>query len=503
MSQLKNANRQIKIGAVISYVTIAFNIVSGLLYTPWLLREIGDADYGLYTLATSLISIFLLDFGVSSAMNRYVSRYIAQGDMDSANKFVGLVFRLFFYIDLVICLVLGIVYQFVGNIYTELSPIELDRFKVVYIIVAIYSIIQFPMTNFDGILCANERFIVFKTCELMQKVLTIAIMVVVLLSGGGLYGLVFVNSVVTLGISFTKMVYVRYRTDVRAVYAGVPKELIREILSFSIWSTIVSIMKRWFYNIMPSILAAVSGTASITFFSFASLLEGYVFLIGNAINGFFIPRVTRLCLNNQRDKIMELMIIVGKIQLFIVGLIIMGFACVGDCFVTDIWLGQDYFEVYVGALILMSINLLAVPQQIADAVVTVENKIKQKAIIYIVGGIVNICLAVLLAQKIEFMGGCVSILIANVVIYFAMNYVYQKELNLDVKSFWKNVYWPFFPCQIGIVVICKSLYHFLNFDGVLGFVLKGAIFVVIYSIVAYFVVLRGEKVRICQMLGKK
>lgn len=243
MSQIKNANRQIKIGAVISYVTIAFNIVSGLVYTPWLLGEIGDADYGLYTLATSLISIFLLDFGVSSAMTRYVSRYIAQGEMESANKFVGLVFRLFFIIDLVICIVLGIVYQFVGNIYTELSPTELDRFKIVYIIVAIYSIVQFPMTNFDGIMCANEKFIAFKVCELMQKVLTIVIMVVVLLNGGGLYGLVLVNSVVTLGISFSKLFYVRYRTDVRVVHASMPKVLIMEILSFSVWSTIVSIKK--------------------------------------------------------------------------------------------------------------------------------------------------------------------------------------------------------------------------------------------------------------------
>jgi O-antigen/teichoic acid export membrane protein len=53
-----NANKQIKLGALMSYFTIAFNIVAGLIYTPWMVGQIGQADYGLYTLAISFISLF-------------------------------------------------------------------------------------------------------------------------------------------------------------------------------------------------------------------------------------------------------------------------------------------------------------------------------------------------------------------------------------------------------------------------------------------------------------
>ena len=51
-------NNQIKLGAIISYLSIGFNILAGLLYTPWMVQQIGKSNYGLYTLATSLITLY-------------------------------------------------------------------------------------------------------------------------------------------------------------------------------------------------------------------------------------------------------------------------------------------------------------------------------------------------------------------------------------------------------------------------------------------------------------
>ena len=51
-------DRQVKLGAALSYLGVFLGIVSGLIYNPWMIQKIGDADYGLYTLAMSLINIF-------------------------------------------------------------------------------------------------------------------------------------------------------------------------------------------------------------------------------------------------------------------------------------------------------------------------------------------------------------------------------------------------------------------------------------------------------------
>lgn len=97
-----NSSKQIKLGALISYFAIAFNIVAGLIYTPWMISKIGQSSYGLYTLATSVISMFVMDFGMGAAVTRFLSRYNAMGDKKAVNDFLGLIYKLYLAIDAVI-----------------------------------------------------------------------------------------------------------------------------------------------------------------------------------------------------------------------------------------------------------------------------------------------------------------------------------------------------------------------------------------------------------------
>ena len=99
-----NSQQQIKFGAIMSYIAILINLLSGLIYTPWVIRSIGKADYGLYTLAMSVISLFVFDFGLSSAVTRFISKYLAEKDQNKANNCLGLVYRLYIGIDIFLLL---------------------------------------------------------------------------------------------------------------------------------------------------------------------------------------------------------------------------------------------------------------------------------------------------------------------------------------------------------------------------------------------------------------
>ena len=47
---------QLKAGVVLNYVVIFLNTVVGLLYTPYMLRMMGQSEYGFYSLVASLIA---------------------------------------------------------------------------------------------------------------------------------------------------------------------------------------------------------------------------------------------------------------------------------------------------------------------------------------------------------------------------------------------------------------------------------------------------------------
>ena len=224
------AQSQIKYGILISYLGIGINIITGLLYTPWMIHSIGKGNFGLYTLAMSVISLFVFDFGLSSAVTRFVAKYLAEGKPEQANNCLGLVYKLYIYIDIILILVLTSVYFFIPSIYKELTLDEIEKFKIVYIIAAIFSIISFPFIPVNGILSAHEKFIQLKGCDLFHKLFIVIIMSICLLMGYGLYALVSVNAIAGLIAIGIKLLIIRNKTTVRINFKYRNSSELREIL---------------------------------------------------------------------------------------------------------------------------------------------------------------------------------------------------------------------------------------------------------------------------------
>ena len=77
------SSKEIKIGAILSYVIIIVNMLIGVLYTPILTAKLGQTEYGLYSLVTSVISyLTILDFGFGNAIIIYKTRYRNKDEKD-------------------------------------------------------------------------------------------------------------------------------------------------------------------------------------------------------------------------------------------------------------------------------------------------------------------------------------------------------------------------------------------------------------------------------------
>ena len=492
-------NGQIKVGALISYLGIIINILSGLLYTPWILKTIGVSDYGLYTLAISLISIFVMDFGVSAAVTRYSSLYLAKGEKKKSDEVVALAYKLYFIIDILITIVLFIVFFFISDIYTELTFEEIERFKTVYIIVAIYNIIQFPLTNLNGILNAYEKFIQLKIGDLVNKVFIVIVTIVVLIQGGGLYELVVIYALGGVVTIIFKWIMVKKYTDCSPILKGIENKSIQisEILGFSAWSTVISIASRCIFLVTPSILGAVSGSISIAVFGFASTLENYVFMVANALNGLFLPKISRMLLGvNREHELLSLMIKIGRIQVYIIGLIIVGFIVLGKSFIL-LWLGEEYEIIFSCALLIILPSYINLPQQIANTAMTVENHVKSQAMVFVAMALINITLSLLMAGEYGALGACMSIFIAYIFRIIIMNYLYNKKLNINIWIFFKKTIFVVLPWQvltilIGIVLFNTIGLYYSEFD---KFCLTGLALIIIYIYLMYRFTMNEEEKR--------
>lgn len=476
---------QLRMGAMISYFTMVFNIVAGLIYTPWMVAKIGQADYGLYTLANSLIAIFMLDFGLGSAVSRYIAKYRAEGRYDAISNIMGIIYKLYIAIDIAILTVLTVLYFFLGKIYVELTPAELEKFRILYIIVASYQIIAFPLAPLDGILNAYEKFTQLKICSLMYRVLSVAAVVFVLLFSSDVRVVIFATVSAHLATILTKFILTKKYVNLNVNFRAGGRELYGKLFSFTAWTTLISIMQRFTHSFAPSVLGITSGALEIGLYSPATLLEGYFYSLGMAVNGLFLPRVSRYVANKEEDNILKLMIKVGRYQSILLGLAFIGFVCVGKDFMT-LWMGPDYTKSYYLAIIILFPTLISATQQIAKTTVIAKKLIKYQAICMSVTGVLGLAASYLLSIKIGAAGVCIGTAATSLANITYMNFIYKKKAGINVFEFYKKCYLRLIPCYAVILLLSFAAIRFVSIAGWVGLGIKAVIVGVIFAAVMLF-----------------
>lgn len=475
---------QIKMGALLSYLTIAFNMIAGLIYTPWMISQIGQSHYGLYTLANSVITMLVMDFGIGAAVSRFISKYNAEGDLEATNRFLGVVYKLYLAIAMIVFAALVVLYFFIDGLYANLSADEMEIFKVLYVIVGLFSVISFPFVNLNGILIAHERFVELKLADVFHKVFIVVAMVLCLLMGQGVYALVLVNAIAGLLTIVLKLWVIKRKTPIKIRFKYRDKGLLKEIFSFSAWTTVGSLAQRMIFNITPSIIAAVSitGTLGVAVFGVATTIEGYVFIFSTAINGMFMPRIAKIVHDGKKqEQLVPLMNKVGRLQCMIIGLLVVGFIALGESFVTDIWNKPDYSESYICAVLLILPSFLHQPMEVANTTMIVENKVKQQAVVLLIMGGLNVALSLVLSKYYGALGASVSIFIAYMVRTVLMTVLYQKTLHLNMWSFFKETFMKLVPQLILTLAVGMVFSHFNPISNVyLKFAMDGIVLVGFY-----------------------
>lgn len=164
---------QLKAGAILSYLSITITIIISLVYTPVMIRMLGQAEYGLYSLIGSIAAyLSIMDLGLGNAIVRYTSRNRAIGDKNAESNLNGLFLILYTIIGFLTIIVGSIIYFNIELIFkTSLSTSELEKAKIMVIILIINFSLSFPLSVFSSIVRAYERFIVDKVVSIVRSIL--------------------------------------------------------------------------------------------------------------------------------------------------------------------------------------------------------------------------------------------------------------------------------------------------------------------------------------------
>jgi len=491
-------------GALISYISIFLNIVISLVYTPWMIRKIGVSDYGLYSLVGTFLGYFTLDFGLAGTITRFVAKYRAEGNEERIANMLGLTAKVYLVLDSIIFAIVFILYFFLTEIFGGgLTPEEIEKLKILYCIAGTFSVLSFLFKPVSGAMMAYEYFVENKTLDLFVRVGTVVLIVIMLLLNGNVYHLVFITGAVGFAVALLRYAIFIRKSKLKINWKYFEKAELIGLFSFSVWVLVVQLSQMFRISLIPTILGIFNNTTEISIFSVGRNLEGMVYTFSAALNGLFLPMVSRMVQSSDRKGIMDLMVRVGRIQLYIIFMIFAGFCVFGERFV-HLWVGDTFYSSYYVFIFLVFVNILSLTMQIGMDLVYAENKIKHTASRVLISSFLGLVLSIILAPNFGAVGCAAATGIALVLTQILYVQFYEYKMGLDMKCFFKNCHLKIMPLLTVYSVAAYFIQNYLPIKGWMSLVLSIAIYVAGYCLIAWlFLANKYEKDLIIRFVSKK
>jgi len=479
---------QLKAGAVLSYVSMGLGYLVSIIFTPIMIRLLGQNDYGLYNLVSSVVSyLSVLNFGFGSAYIRYYSLYKVNEDKENIAKLNGMFLIIYFILGLVVVLA-GILLAINTDLIfgAKLSTSELKKAKVLLIILVINLSISFPNIVFNSFIIANEKFI-FQNMIQMIKILGNPFLVLpALLIGYGSVGMVIATTILNAIVEIINAIYCIKKLNMNFMFSNFDIRLMKEMTIFSSYIFINLVIDQINWNVDKFVLGRFHGTVSVAIYGVASQLNNYYIAISTAISNVFIPRVHKMVVSSEDNiELTKLFTKIGRVQLIILALISSGLIFFGKPFI-NLWAGNNYKESYPIALLLILPVTVPLIQNIGIEIQRAKNLHKFRSLVYFFIALANLTVSIPLASKYggigAALGTALSLIIGN---GFVMNWYYKEKVGLDIKYFWKQILriTPAFipPLLFGILII-----NYINQYKLLNFIGFGILYVIIYCLSMFF-----------------
>ncbi|WP_028235564.1 lipopolysaccharide biosynthesis protein [Pseudobutyrivibrio sp. MD2005] len=480
-----------KLAVVISYCTMILQFAVVFFVTPFLLRQLGKAEYGLFQMISSTVSyLSLLGFGFSASYIRFFSRYKSQNNHEGIARLNGM-FMLAFLLMSVACIILGLLISY--NIDAVFgNAIDDNNHREAFIMVIILSInmaLTFPKSIFVCNTTAHERFVFQKSVVLFIDIISPVLQIVLVLIMKNPVAVsiaILMSALVDFSIN---CVYNIKKLAMPFSFKSFDWNLMKEIGGFTFFiflNQVLDLLSST--NIDNYLIGRICGTDSVTTYTMGGKISQMFYSVAAPISAIFVPTIYRIVDSGEdSDKLTKIFTKVGKIQFAILYMAFMGFVLWGKIFY-ELWIGKGYDDSYYIAITLMASLIIALSQNIGIEIQRAVNKHRARSVVYLLIDIGNVLISIPLIIYMGPIGAAVGTAVAMLLgTGIFMNTYYKYAIGINIKHYWANT------CKIIIYTIpCWAIAYFvikyISFNSIAAYILQILIFVFTYGLIAYWFV---------------
>ena len=489
------AINQLKAGAFLSYISIGLNNIVGLLYTPYMLRMLGQNEYGLYSLVASVVAyLTILDLGFANAIVRYTAKFRADGKVKEQYEMFGMFLVLYSFIGIVAFSIgLGI-YANVDHLFDmSMTAEDLEKIRVMMLLMCFNLAFTFPMSIWGAVITAYENFVFQKLVNIVRIVLNPLVMVVLLSVGYKAVAMVVVTTLFNVLTLSVNAWYCFYRIRIKVCFGHFSWGFLREISVYSFWIFLDSIVSHFYSSVGQIVLGIYRGATTVAIYALAIQLKSLFTSFSTALNSVLLPKVTALAAREgTENEISDLFIRVGRLQYFVMSFILVGFIIFGKEFII-LWGGEDYVQTYYITLIIMIPFFFDLISNVGIVVLQAKDKLKYRSAPMIMISLIGLMSTFPFANYFGIYGcACaisISIFVSNVLV---SNFVFYKIAEIDVVMYWKQVMrMSLFP--LFVIAFCFCLKFYISIISVFDLCVSILAFSAIYVLINFIINMNDQE----------
>lgn len=490
---MKQKVNQLRIGIILNYINLGLGNLIPIFYTPIMLSLLGQSEYGLYKLASNFTSyLTLISFGLSAAITRYLIKSREEEGKESEQKVLGLFTRIFQVISLLSLIVgFGLTFSIDFFYSNSLNSSELFRMKILVAIIVCNTALGFLMTPQVSVVTAHEKFVFLQLMNILTTCVMPILNLIVLFLGFTSIGMTVSSLILNLIIRVCYYIYMRKSIGLRADYKNPPRHLLKEILAFSFWIFLANVVNQLYNATDVVMIGAVPALATIgvAVYNVGGVFNSIVFSAAQGISSLLSPKINKMVFkNNSNKELTDFAIKIGRLQCYVISLIITSFIAFGRPFI-NIYAGDGYQESYWVAILMMVPNMIPLVQSVCLSTIIAKNKHKFRSIVYLGIAITNVIGTWILMYIMGVIGAALMTGIALVIGQgFVMNWYYWKKIKLDIPRFWKEVSKIYIiPIIMCALVLLSSI--FIDYNNIIILVVGIIVYTLVYVLVNWFFVM--------------
>lgn len=435
---MNTANKLFKSSVARTSLTI-LSIAISFFMLPFLVNKLGDKWYGIWTIVGSLLGYYyLIDFGLATAVTRYVTQYIAKKESHNVNIIINTSLVIYTIMALVI-FIITIIISYIAN-YFVTDTQDLYLIRLVIIIMGLNLAVEFPFKAFSGIIGAYVRYDLLSYSHFFTLLLSTGLTVFFLNRGYGILSLSLIGFICSQ-ISYLLFYFIAKHlfSDMQLNLKYFQRDKVRELFSYSVWSFVIQLSDQLRFKIDAVVIAWLMTASHVThYFIGARLAELFMIIVFRATN-ILTPVFTKYYAENNYEEIRNKLLFFTKINtilsVFGGGIIII----VGKPFIIR-WMGEKYLDAYPVLVVLMIALIFEVINNPSNNVLYAISKHRYLATVNMIEGIANAALSITLIHYYGLigvaLGTAVPLIISRV---FVLPLYVSKCIGLPVKHYYSNV----------------------------------------------------------------